>query len=59
MSDTSSRSSGGFRNPLGEGPLSSSSTKKKKKFTVEDYLGKYKKTAAKPDSAGWTKAHTQ
>ena len=59
-SDTRSSSNGGFRNPCGEGSLSSSSTKKKKKkSTVEDYQGNYKKTAAKPDSGGWTKTQMQ
>ncbi|KAG7374657.1 hypothetical protein IV203_013752 [Nitzschia inconspicua] len=42
----------GFRDPFGAVSSSSSKTKKK---TVENYQGKYKKAAAKPDTGGWKK----
>jgi len=42
----------GFRNPFGAG---SSSSKPNRKKTVENYQGKYKQQAAKPESGGWKK----
>jgi hypothetical protein len=42
-----------YRNPFDVPSEASSSSKKK--TTVEDYQGKYKKVAPKPDSGGWRK----
>jgi hypothetical protein len=44
----------GFRDPFGGASASSSKSSTKKK-TVENYQGKYKKAAAKPDTGGWKK----
>jgi hypothetical protein len=44
----------GFRDPFA-GVSSSLSSKAGKKKTVENYQGKYKKAAAKPDTGGWKK----
>eukprot|EP00534_Pseudo-nitzschia_fraudulenta_P008395 CAMPEP_0201144592 /NCGR_PEP_ID=MMETSP0851-20130426/6362_1 /ASSEMBLY_ACC=CAM_ASM_000631 /TAXON_ID=183588 /ORGANISM="Pseudo-nitzschia fraudulenta, Strain WWA7" /LENGTH=548 /DNA_ID=CAMNT_0047419425 /DNA_START=34 /DNA_END=1680 /DNA_ORIENTATION=+ len=47
--------SSSFRSPFGEEDNKPVSTKIKKKATVQDYQGTYRKAAAKPDAGGWEK----
>jgi hypothetical protein len=54
MSSTQQSSGPGFRDPFAKAAASSSSSKPKKK-TVENYQGKYKQQAAKPEAGGWKK----